>query len=50
MLHCQQGDLSELDDLVLRYQLQVVRVAYLLVHDYSSAEDIAPESFLPSLS
>lgn len=46
MLHCQQGDLSALDDLVLRYQLQVVRVAYLLVHDYSSAEDIAPESFL----
>jgi RNA polymerase sigma-70 factor, ECF subfamily len=46
MLRCQQGDLSALDDLVLRYQLQVVRVAYLLVHDYSSAEDIAQESFL----
>jgi len=43
---CQQGDMSALDDLVVRYQLPAVRVAYILVRDRSIAEDIVQESFL----
>jgi hypothetical protein len=34
MLRCQQGDTSAFDDLVMRYQLHAVKVAYLLIHDY----------------
>jgi len=42
----QQGDLSGLEELVLRYQDKAVRVVYQIVQDEPMAEDIAIETFL----
>lgn len=41
-----QGDISGLALLVERYQVQAVRVAYLITHDHALAEDVAQEAFL----
>jgi RNA polymerase sigma-70 factor (ECF subfamily) len=41
-----QGDLTGLDILVERYQLQAVRTAYLIVLDRPLAEDIVQEAFV----
>lgn len=46
MRRCQAGDISGLDDLVRRYQLTAIRMAYLLVRDRDAAEDIVQDSFL----
>lgn len=43
---CQQGDISGLEPLVLLYQTQALRTAYLLVKDRRLAEDIVQDSFL----
>lgn len=43
---CQQGDITGLELLVVRYQLPAIRTAYLLIGDRSLAEDIVQESFL----
>ena len=36
-----QGDLTGLESLVNRYQVQAVHAAYLVVYDLTLAEDIA---------
>jgi len=41
-----QGDLSALEPLVKRYQVQAVHAAYALVYDRALAEDIAQAAFL----
>lgn len=41
-----RGDISGLEGLVLRYQVQAVQAAYLVVGDYAHAEDIAQVAFL----
>jgi RNA polymerase sigma-70 factor (ECF subfamily) len=41
-----RGDIGGLEALVLRYQVQAVQAAYLVVSDYALAEDIAQAAFL----
>lgn len=41
-----QGDISGLEALVILYQAQALRVAYLTTRDYALAEDIVQASFL----
>jgi RNA polymerase sigma-70 factor, ECF subfamily len=41
-----QGDLSALEPLVKRYQVQAVHAAYAIVYDRALAEDIAQTAFL----
>lgn len=40
------GDIGGLEELVLRYQVKAVRVAYLVSQDPSLAEDVVQETFL----
>lgn len=47
---CQQGDISGLEPLVLRYQTHALRTAYLIVRDRQLAEDIVQDSFLTAYS
>ena len=41
-----QGDLNGLEILVNRYQVQAVHVAYLILYDRQSAEDIVQSAFI----
>jgi RNA polymerase sigma-70 factor, ECF subfamily len=41
-----KGDLGGLEFLVTRYQAKAVRVAYLVTHDQTLAEDVVQETFL----
>jgi RNA polymerase sigma-70 factor, ECF subfamily len=41
-----RGDISGLEELVLRYQARAVHAAYLIVQDGSTAEDVAQGAFL----
>lgn len=41
-----QGDLSALEPLVKRYQVQAVHAAYAIVYDRALAEDVAQSAFL----
>ncbi len=41
-----KGDISAMDELVLRYQTKAIRTAYLITRDESSAEDVVQETFL----
>lgn len=41
-----KGDLSGLEELVIRYQNKAVRVVYLIVQDEPMAEDIVVDTFL----
>jgi RNA polymerase sigma-70 factor (ECF subfamily) len=41
-----QGDMGGLDELMLRYQVQAVRAAYLVCQDTSMAEDIVQSAFI----
>ncbi|HEC34657.1 MAG TPA: RNA polymerase sigma factor [Chloroflexi bacterium] len=41
-----RGDISGLEALVRRYQVQAVRAAYLIVRDRETAEDIVQSAFL----
>src|SRR5215208_7434411 len=41
-----QGDLSALEPLVKRYQIQAVQAAYAIVYDRALAEDIAQTAFV----
>ena len=41
-----RGDLSGLEELVLRYQARAVHAAYLIVQDRPTAEDVAQGAFL----
>lgn len=41
-----EGDLSALEELVNRYQVQAVHAAYAIVHDRALAEDIAQTAFV----
>jgi RNA polymerase sigma-70 factor (ECF subfamily) len=41
-----QGDLSALEALVNRYQVQAVHAAYAIVYDRAQAEDIAQSAFI----
>jgi RNA polymerase sigma-70 factor, ECF subfamily len=41
-----QGDVSALETLVKRYQVQAVQAAYAIVYDRAMAEDIAQTAFL----
>jgi RNA polymerase sigma-70 factor (ECF subfamily) len=41
-----QGDLSGLETLVNRYQVQAVRAAYLILYDRSLAEDVVQTAFI----
>ena len=41
-----QGDLNGLESLVHRYQVQAVRVAYLILYDRALAEDIVQAAFV----
>ncbi len=43
---CQQGDIAGLGSLVACYQVQGVRLAYLLTGDHDLANDIVQDSFL----
>lgn len=43
---CQQGDITGLEPLVIRYQVPAVRLAYLLTGDHELASDITQDSFL----
>jgi RNA polymerase sigma-70 factor (ECF subfamily) len=43
---CQHGDIQGLEPLVLHYQTQAMRVAYLIVNDLQIAEDSVQDSFL----
>jgi RNA polymerase sigma-70 factor (ECF subfamily) len=40
------GDISALDELVLRYQTKAARVAYLIIHDPGLAEDVMQSAFI----
>lgn len=42
----QRGDISGLETLVRRYQVQAARTAYLIVRDRSLAEDIVQQAFI----
>ena len=42
----QRGDISGLQDLVQRYQLQAARAAYLVVRDRSLAQDLVQSAFV----
>lgn len=44
--HLKQGDLSAVEPLVKRYQVQAVHAAYAIVHDRALAEDIAQAAFV----
>lgn len=44
-----QGDISALDVLVKRYQVQAVHAAYAIVYDRALAEDIAQTAFVKTL-
>ena len=41
-----QGDLSALEPLVKRYQVQAVHAAYAIVYDRAQAEDVAQSAFI----
>jgi RNA polymerase sigma-70 factor (ECF subfamily) len=41
-----KGDISAMDELVLRYQTKAIRTAYLITRDEPSAEDVVQETFL----
>ena len=41
-----RGDVSGLQDLVLRYQAKAIRAAFLITHDEQLAQDVAQDSFL----
>jgi len=41
-----QGDLSAVEPLVKRYQVQAVHAAYAIVHDKVAAEDVAQTAFV----
>jgi RNA polymerase sigma-70 factor (ECF subfamily) len=41
-----QGDLSGLENLVERYQVQAVYAAYMVVYDHQLAEDVAQTAFV----
>jgi RNA polymerase sigma-70 factor (ECF subfamily) len=41
-----RGDIGGLDELMLRYQLQAIRAAYLVCQDVSMAEDIVQSAFI----
>jgi RNA polymerase sigma-70 factor, ECF subfamily len=41
-----QGDLSAVETLVERYQVQAVRAAYAVIHDRALAEDVAQTAFV----
>ena len=41
-----QGDLSAVEPLVKRYQVQAVHAAYAIVHDKATAEDVAQVAFI----
>jgi len=43
---CQRGDISGLAYLIPLYELQAVRVAYLIVGDRAQAEDVVQDAFL----
>ena len=47
--HIKQGDLSALETLVKRYQVQAVHAAYAIVYDRALAEDIAQTAFVKVL-
>lgn len=44
-----QGNLTGLEELVNRYQVQAVYAAYLIVHDRQSAEDIVQTAFIKAV-
>lgn len=44
-----QGDLSAVETLVKRYQVQAVHAAYAIVHDRALAEDVAQTAFIKVL-
>jgi RNA polymerase sigma-70 factor (ECF subfamily) len=44
-----QGDLSAVETLVKRYQVQAVHAAYAIVHDRAQAEDVAQTAFVKVL-
>ena len=44
--HIKQGDLTGLEILVNRYQVQAVQAAYAIVYDRALAEDIAQSAFV----
>jgi RNA polymerase sigma-70 factor (ECF subfamily) len=44
-----QGDIEALETLVLRYQVQAVHAAYLIVRDRALAEDVAQHAFLKAV-
>jgi RNA polymerase sigma-70 factor (ECF subfamily) len=44
-----QGDLSALEPLVKRYQVQAVQAAYAIVYDRAVAEDVAQNAFVKAL-
>ncbi len=44
-----QGDVSALETLVKRYQVQAVHAAYAIVYDRALAEDIAQAAFIKAL-
>jgi RNA polymerase sigma-70 factor (ECF subfamily) len=41
-----RGDIGGLEQLVLRYQSQALRAAFLIVHDESLAQDVVQDTFL----
>lgn len=43
---CQRGDISGLEPLITRYQVAGLRLAYLLVGERTTAEDVVQDSFL----
>ncbi len=43
-----RGDIGGLDDLMLRYQVQAIRAAYLVCQDVAMAEDIVQSAFMRS--
>jgi RNA polymerase sigma-70 factor, ECF subfamily len=46
IVHLKQGDLSGLETLVRRYQVQAIQAAYLIVRDPQAAEDVTQNAFL----
>jgi len=41
-----RGDISALESLVLRYQVQAIRAAFLVIHDEQLAQDVVQDVFL----
>ena len=46
VLHMQKNDLDALEELMQRYQRDLLKLAYLISGNYADSEDIVQETFV----